>query len=146
MIIIIALITLLTSLLVSPRPITLLVSPRPITLLVAPGPITLIGQQAPYSVNQIYAMIKLIPPNATLMTEDIIFPHLANREHIEFTWSLINRGYFVPDYILVSYSNSSIYSNYGYDAFNYSISNYKYSLYASDGDAHLYRLVGPQSN
>ena len=101
-------------------------------------------QKNPYDVNQTYSMIGLVPANASLMASWDVFPHVAKRENIEFTESLINYGYFVPQYIIVNSSNSTIRSSGVYDALNYTISNYTYGLYASSGDVRLYKLAGPR--
>jgi len=110
------------------------------SLFVSGKPITYLSPQTQYA-GQLYSMMRLIPQNASVMTQYTIFPHLADRQQIEFTWSEINRyGYFVPQYIILSYSNSSIYSNFQYDALNYTVSNYNYQLYAQDGNARVYIL------
>jgi len=116
-----------------------------ISLLTSPTPISYMNLQTPSYVNQTYSVMSQVPANASLMAEISVFPHLAKREQIEFTESAINFGYFVPDYILIDYHNSSTLSNGGYDALNYSLTNYKYVLYSRDGNVYLYKLEGQES-
>lgn len=96
-----------------------------------------------YNQSQIYPLIRLVPQNASLMTNDVISPHLAERKYIEFTWSYETRySYFIPDYILVSYTNSTdIYTNGTFDFLTRSLSNHTYELVERNGNARLYERV-----
>jgi uncharacterized membrane protein len=118
--------------------LSFLIAGRPVTFLVNsanPVPFPILNG------SQIYPLAKLVPQNASLLTMDSISPHLSEREYIEFTDSVQTNGtYFVPEYMLVSYSNSTdIYSNKSFNFFDYTIKNYSYELYSRDGDARLYK-------
>ena len=105
------------------------------------------AQQAA-SVAQIDSLIKLIPQNASLMTEGDFLPHFTNRQNIELLSSPYTY-YFKPDYILFdfnanltpdemsqftamqSYVNGYLHNNTG-----------QYSLIAQNGTAMLYKRIG----
>ena len=94
-----------------------------------------------YNQTQIYPLISLIPQNASLMTNDVISPHLAERKYIEFLWSYeTNNSYFVPDYILVSYNNTiNVSTNQTFNFLQRSLTNYTYELVQRNGNARLYK-------
>lgn len=128
-ILIIAVLLLESSLIIAPAPLNFLINynnPQPLPL---------------YNASQIDPLINMIPQNASLMVQDFISPHLAERKYIEYTWSIETNGsYFIPDYILVSYTNGTNISKNGtLDFFSRSIQNYNYTLYARDGNARLYK-------
>ncbi len=94
------------------------------------------------AVSQLESVMGLVPPNATLMTQDSIMPHVLGREYVEL---VRYPKFFVPQYILVDSSaalatpylgGGGTSSVYGY------IANNTYSLYAVNGTASLYRLEG----
>lgn len=126
-----ALILCLVSLIFSATPINYLLNlnnPKPYAL---------------YNASQINPLINLIPANASVMTQDFILPHVANRKYVESVWSNETNGaYFVPDYILLSYTNSTqIATNRTFNLFVYSTETYDYELYKQYGNARLYRRI-----
>lgn len=128
-IIIAAILLLESSLIISPNPIEFLLNynnPQPLPS---------------YNASQIYPLAAQIPQNASLMVEDVISPHVAEREYLEYTWSIeTNNSYFVPDYILASYTNSSnVTTSPEFDFMRRSLDNYSYTLYAQNGNARLYK-------
>jgi hypothetical protein len=128
-ILIAAILLLESSLIISPNPLEFLLNynnPQPLPL---------------YNASQIYPLADLVPQNASLMVQDVISPHLAEREYLEYTWSIeTNNSYFVPDYILVSYTNSSnVTTNPQFDFLRQSLDDYNYTLYARNGNARLYK-------
>jgi uncharacterized membrane protein len=95
-----------------------------------------------FNYSQIDPLMNLIPQNASVLTQDEIIPHLAEREYIEYSSSHgMNISYFAPDYILISYNNQTqVYTNTSYyDFFERSMSDYNYTLQAQDGNARLYK-------
>ncbi len=115
-----------------------IIAARPIQFLVAYSEAI---PNSTFNPVQLYPLASLVPQNASLMTQDTISPHLADRKYIEFTWSNETNGtYFVPDYILLSYNNKTdVYTNRTFDFFQRSIKNYTYELVEKNGNARLYR-------
>ena len=120
--------------------ISLLVSSAPLIFLINyhnPNPLS------SYNATDISQLATLIPQNASLFTLNQISPHVAQRRYLEFpATESVTGNYFVPDYILIAYSNytqlttnNSLGGNVGY-----LLSNYSYTLYSKQGDARLYKL------
>lgn len=97
-----------------------------------------------YNTTDINQLISMIPQNASLFTQNPIAPHVAERRYLEYPAAEeVTNSYFVPDYMLVTYSNLSDYvsSNFTISGnFNSLLNNYTYRLEAVDGDARLYEL------
>lgn len=118
--------------------LSIILAAKPLTYLIEysnPVPYAL------YNSTQIDPLIGMVPQNASVMTQEPISPHLAEREYMEATWSVETNGtYFIPDYILVSYDNATqVQTNRTYDFFDRSVNNYTYVLYARNGNARLYK-------
>ncbi|MDE1871071.1 MAG: DUF2079 domain-containing protein [Candidatus Micrarchaeota archaeon] len=95
-----------------------------------------------YNPVQVYQIARLVPQNASLMTQDVISPHLGSREYLETTasWEMGNSTYFVPDYILISHNASDAYTNISYyDLFQRAVAANPYVEYASSGNVVLYK-------
>jgi uncharacterized membrane protein len=115
------------------------VSTTPILFVINYGSPIILSQS---NATQILQLATLIPKNASLFTEDSIAPHVAQRMQLEFpTSEAQTNSFFVPQYILVSYSTANVYTDNDLGNFGYLISNYSYELYARNGSARLYRKI-----
>ncbi|MGI0100399.1 MAG: DUF2079 domain-containing protein [Candidatus Micrarchaeaceae archaeon] len=118
-----------------------------VSLILAPKPIlflTNLRNSVPvpgYNSTQIGQLMSIVPDNASLFTMNLISPHLAERKYMEYIpLNESNSTYFVPDYMLVVYSNNTdIYTNSSYMFLAYALENYNYTLYARESDARLYK-------
>ena len=94
---------------------------------------------------QLYSVMRLVPPNASLMTSYFIMPHVADRKDLEL---LQNSSYFfLPDYVLVDFNpNISLNAvSYGgqlqyFDSF-FADHGASYDVYARNGTALLLKKV-----
>ena len=93
---------------------------------------------------QLNSEIALVPPNATLMTQYFIIPHMINRPYVEMLGN--DSYYFRPEYILVDFNlNLSLNVFSGNEAqyidsyLNASARNY--TIYSYNGTAYLIKRV-----
>jgi len=90
-------------------------------------------------------VIDLIPPNASVLTQNNILPHVSNRE---FVYGNDLPKNVVPEYVLIDITNEwsrlcvgPVPGSTIYDLFyNYLAKNYSYGLYASVDGILLYKL------
>lgn len=111
------------------------------------------GPQQRLMYRQLDSMIRLLPPNASVMTQFYIVPHLINRQNIELipnSGSGLSQHNFIPAYILVDFNASVVpYIELAQvpieEASTSSFMNNQtggYSLYAQNGTAMLYKWNG----
>lgn len=91
---------------------------------------------------QIYSMISLIPPNASVVAPMAVVSHLAERAQLAplLPWS---RPWFTPEYVLVDLNDSLAEPPFYFNYTNFTdntMSGGGYYLYARNGSVELYRL------
>lgn len=93
--------------------------------------------------KQLYSLIKIVPINASLLTEYFIMPHVIQRESLTLPSTNLS---FVPEYVLIDINKNISDNNCKVGFENCTtlegiINNGNYSLYAQNGTAKLYKKI-----